>query len=64
MKFDTVKSLVLLAAAGFVGWKVYQANKLAGEVVDSVSDTAGDINKARISLGQSIGSGLYNLFNK
>lgn len=64
MKYDTVKSLVLLAAAGFIGWKVYQANKLAGEVVESVSDTASGINQARLDLGASIGGGLYNVFNK
>lgn len=63
MKFDTVKSLVLLAGAGFVGWKIYQANKVAVEAVDAVADVAGDVNQARKDLGASIGGGLYQLFN-
>ena len=63
MKFDTVKSLVLLAGAGFIGWKVYQVNKAAGKAVDAVSDTASDVNNARISLGKKIGLGIYRIFN-
>ena len=54
--FDNVKSLVLLAAVGFVGWKVYQASNAVENAVDTVDD-------ARISVGQAIGSKLYDIFN-
>ncbi len=63
MKFDTVKSLVLLAGAGFVGWKIYQANKVVNNAIDSVSDTADEINQVRVSFGRSIGSSIFDLVN-
>lgn len=54
--FDQTKSIVLIAGALFVGWKVYQVNRAANEVIDAVDNS-------RVEAGRSIGRNIYNFLN-
>jgi len=64
---DNVKSFLMLAAVGFVGFKIYQAKQLAGDAVDIAKTKLNPASKENFIYsnirpgGMSLGSWLYKV---